>query len=558
VLGKGLALLLLALGASRCDADLRVWVVDKAEEFAQGSTQAVQVHSDSLVILAQVGGDENLALGRNVVDEYDKGVPLSDGSIALVRSEWISGTPNVFDRNFTVDLGVERAINRVRVLAGETAQQQPEYFMRGYRLETTTQSASQVWHLLAEEPVNFALNVDTRKDSTWFAVDGQGTAIPQIGRFVRLTLIRQDRSNWVAIGEIEVFGVGYASEGYIEGVFASSTPVNVGRVRWQAEMPPHTQIELQLRGNANAQEVPDWRELDTYTEAEFSFTGSEPVEELEYRARLQNTTPFSTPSLRRIEIEYDPVLVARRLLAAVVAPDTLRKGVATTLSYRVEAEVESGDYGIDMLRLDGAALAVEALRLDGRDLVYDGTLAQGYRWETTSDQEGTLIELAPEERVASSGRVEIIVQGLFLRDKTSVTLAAGSREQSERDGYINWQQGEEAPGSTWTVLASGAPLRLLSQVEVSPRPFSPFADEMARFGFVVSNIEEGKEIVLEIFSLDGRRIRRLAQTGRARSYRFEWDGRNREGRIAAPGLYLYEVKVEDSGVARRGTFVVAY
>ena len=554
----GLALLLLVLGSNRCGAELRSWVVDEVEEFARGIVQAVQVHPDSLVILGRLSGDENLALGRKTVDEFGKEMPLSDGSIALVRSEWISGVPNVFGQNFTVDLGLDRAINRVLVLAGETALNQREYFMRGYRLEAATQNAPQVWQVLAEETANFKLNVDTRRDSTWSAVDAQDAAIPRVGRFVRLTLIREDRSNWVAIGEIEVYGVGYASEGYIEDGFVPSTPVNVGRIRWQVERPPRTRIELQLRGLSSGQERPVWEELDAYTEGEFSFAGAEPVERFEYRVRLQNSAPFSTPALKRIEVEYDPVLVTHRLLGAVVAPDTVRKGVPTTLSYRVEIEGESGDYGVDMLRLDGAALSVEGLRLNGRDLVHDPTLAQGFRWGGTPDQEGTFVELAPEERIVSSGTVEIEGQALFVRDKTRVELAAGSREQSERDGYVNWQQGREAPGATWTVLASGTPLRLLGQVEVSPRPFSPFADEKARFDFVVGNIEEGKEIVLEIFRLDGRRVCRLAQTGRARAYRFAWDGRDREGRIAAPGLYLYEARVEDSGASRRGTFVVAY
>ena len=554
----GLALLLLVLGSGRCGAELRTWAVDGAEGFARGLAQAVQVHPDSLVILGRLSGDENLALGRQTVDEFGKGVPLSDGSIALVRSEWISGMPNVFDRNFTVDLGLDRAINRVRVRAGETALNQPEYFMRGYRLEAATQSAPQVWQVLAEESANFELNVDTRRDSTWSAVDEQGAVIPRLGRFVRLTLIRQDRSNWVAIGEIEVYGVGYANEGYIEDGFVPPTPVNVGRIRWHFERPPRTQIELQLRGILSGQEAPAWEELEAHTEAEFSFAGAEPVERIEYRVQLLNSAPFSTPALRRIEVEYDPVLVAHRLLGAVVVPDTVRKGALTALSYRVEIEVESGDYGVDMLRLDGAALTIERLRLNGRDLVHDGTLARGYRWGSTSDQEGTVVELAPEERITSSGMVEIEGRALFLRDKTPVELAAGSREQGERDGYVNWQQGREAPGATWTVFASGTPLRLLGQVEVSPRPFSPFSAEKARFDFVVSNIEEGKEIALKIFTLDGRRVRRLAQTGRARAYHFEWDGRDRQGRIAAPGLYLYEARVEDSGVARRGTFVVAY
>ena len=545
-------------GPSRSVAELKTWVVDEAEEFAQGLAQGVQVHPDSLVILARLSGDENLSLGRSVKDEFGKEVPLSDGSIALVRSEWISGTPNVFGQDFTVDLGLDRAINRVRVLAGQTAQSQPEYFVRGYRLHAATQRAPQVWVLLAEEPANFELNVDTSMDSTWSAIDEQGAAIPRPGRFVRLTLIRQDRSNWVAIGEIEVYGVGFVSEGSIEGRFVPPTPVNVGQVRWQVERSPRTQVELRLRGTDIGREGTAWEELDAYAEEEVVFTGDEPVEQLEYQVKLLTTTPFSTPALQRIEIDYDPVLVAHQLLAAVEVPDTVRKGVPTVLTYRVEVEVETDDYGIDMLRLDGTAVTIEELRLDGRALVHDGNLDQGYRWANTPNQDGTLIELAPEERIVSRGTVEIEGRALFLRDKTTVEIAAGSREQSERDSYVNWQQGEQMPGATWTVLASGTALRLLSQIEVSPRPFSPFSDELVSFDFVVGNISENKEISLEIFSLDGRRVRKLTQAGQARAYHFEWNGRDRERRIAVPGLYLYEIRVEDGGSNRTGTFVVAY
>ena len=112
--------------------------------------------------------------------------------------------------------------------------------------------------------------------------------------------------------------------------------------------------------------------------------------------------------------------------------------------------------------------------------------------------------------------------------------------------------------STWTVLASGNPLQLLGEIAVEPRPFSPYSDERVRFDFVVGNIEEGREVVLDIFGIDGRRVDGLQQTGRARAYRFEWDGRDRDGRVVAPGLYRYEVRVGGSGKARRGTFVVAY
>lgn len=549
-----LGALLLLLSFIPCRAELKTWVVDAVETFALGAAQGVQVHPDSLVILAQLDEGVNVALGRSVIDDFDKPVPLTDGAIDLVRSEWISGTNHVFDKQFTVDLGLDRAIKRVRVLAGETALNQPEYFVRGYRLETATQAAPQVWQLLAEQPDNFVLNVDTSADATWAATDERGEAIPRAGRFVRLTLIRQDRSNWVAIGEIEVFGVGYGNEGFIEDRFAPNLPVNVGQIRWQAERPERTSIELQVRGVPVEGTEEPWESIAAHPVGEFFYSGDEPVERLAYRARLTNSAPFVSPVLKRIAVDYDPVLVAQQIWAEVVASDSLRKGEEVPLLCRVEIAASVDDYGVDLLRVQGPLLSVTAVRVDGRELAP----GVGYTWGPTSDREGMRVELAPNERINALATVEIEGPALFVRDKTALRFAAGNKAQGDRDGYVNWQQGREKPGTTWTVLAAGTPLQLLSQVQVQPRPFSPFADEYARFSLVVGNIEVGREVVLKIYNLTGRPIRQLAQTGSARTYQFEWDGRDSSGRVVEPGLYLYEVGIEESGKARRGTFVVAY
>ena len=529
-------------------------MVDAVDTFALGTTQGVQVHPDSLVILAQLDEDVNVALGRSVIDDFDKPVPLTDGAIDLVRSEWISGTNHVFDKQFTVDLGLDRAIKRIRVLAGETALNQPEYFVRGYRLETATQVAPQVWHLLAEQPDNFVLNVDTSADSTWATTDERSEAIPREGRFVRLTIIRQDRSNWVAIGEIEVFGVGYVSEGFIEDSFTPPTPANVGLIRWQVERAERTGIELQVRGVATeGAEVP-WGSVAAHADGEFFYSGDEPVARLAYRARLTNSAPYVSPALKRIAIDYDPVLIAQQLLAEVVVSDSLRKGEEATLIYRVEIAAGVNDYGVDLLRIQGPLLRVTAVRVDGRELVP----TEGYTWGPTADREGMLIELAPGEQINARATIEIEGPALFVRDKTAMRFEAGNKAQGDRDGYVNWQQGQEMPGATWTVLAAGTPLQLLGEVQVQPRPFSPFAEEYASFAFVVGNIEEGREVALKIYNLTGRSIRQLAQTGSARTYQFEWDGRDESGRVVEPGLYLYEIGIEGSGKAQRGTFVVAY
>jgi len=269
---------------------------------------------------------------------------------------------------------------------------------------------------------------------------------------------------------------------------------------------------------------------------------------------LKTQEPFSTPALRRVEVEYDPVLVAQGVSGSVV-PDTVRKGEIFPLKYTAEIEVGMGDYGVDFIRLDGVELAIEEVSLDGGILSYDETLGRGYRWEGIPSEESTLIEFAPSEQIAQSAVVQIVGRGLFLQDWTPIQLQMGSREQAERDGYVNWQNGPLVQ-----VRGLGSPPDLLSEIEIEPRPFLPFGAEHLDIRFVVGNVRETTDVVVEIFSLDGRRVRKMAQEGRARAYNFAWDGRNRDGKVVAPGLYLYEIRVEtgDSNGRTRGAFVVAH
>jgi hypothetical protein len=533
-------LALLGIWVFPCGAELSTRALSGPGDFASAVLEEIQLRSDGLLTLAPLAETKNLALGQKVVDDYGKAVPLSDGSVASGGSEWISATPNVFGRTFTVDLGLDRAINRVRILPGGTAEFQPEYFIRGYRLEASTQLRPEVWHRLAEERSNFKLTVDTSRDSTWSKVDELGKPVPLLGRYVKLTLIRQDRSNWVSLGDIEVYGAGYESQGQLAGELGFSRQVNVGRLRWQAETPAGTQVHVLARGG-------DQAEFGQESSSSL-YSGPEPLEGFEYRLVLKTRDPLVSPAFSRLEVDWDSLLVARKALGSV-QPDTVRKGEESAVVYRVELEMGPEDYGVDLLQL-GAAVAVEAIRWQG--------IALDHTWRR--DEEQGFTQLSLDRPLRDSGVLEIAGRALFLEDQTAIPVSVGSRAQEAQDGYLNWQNATQAPGATWTVRGVGLPPDLLSGIEIAPRPFSPFRDQQVEFSFVVGNLRQETEISLEVFSLAGVSIRRLSQVGGARAYRLRWDGRDQGGRVAAPGLYLYEIRVdaEDNAASRTGTVVVAY
>ena len=128
-------------------AQMKSWQCDD-DLLIVASLRNVVLIDDSYQLL-ELSKERNIALGNTAKDDFGLRVPLTDGKIDLIVSEWISNSPNVFGRNFVVDLGRNRAITKVLVVPGQTALNQPEYFVRGYRIEAAHENSRDVWRLLA-------------------------------------------------------------------------------------------------------------------------------------------------------------------------------------------------------------------------------------------------------------------------------------------------------------------------------------------------------------------------------------------------------------------------
>ncbi len=513
-------------------------------------TDHVRLTSDVGLELDSLPPDRNVALGEVAKNDFGQRVPLTDGEISLVASEWISNTPNVFGRYFTIDLGRNRAITRVRMRPGQTALNQPEYYVRGYRVEAALANEVDIWRLLAEERNNFNLLIDTELDSTWRVLSEKET-VSRVGQHVRFTITRQDRSNWVALGDIEVYAEGFEHEGSAVLKWSFEEPVNVGRVRWQAEVSDETAFMLYAKDRDDTR---DWITLYPMDQNGL-FGGAEPNIGIEILGEFTTANPFATPRWQQLEVEYDRTLVAASAIGSVL-PNLVDKGKNTEVTYSIEVEVNDGNYGIDRIVLDGAAMDVEHILIDGVSFEE----GRDFSFSSSDEEAQTEIYLKPFNTVDRDAVVQIVGQVLFLNESYEIGFRVGNSLQETSDGYLNWQNGLKKTAGSWSVKADGQPGQLLSTVELSQRPFSPYEKDVLEFSFVVSNLNNPTDVVLSLYDLSGNRVRSVRQNGSARKYTIRWDGKSEGGQTVDPGLYLYEVEVRGSGDKgrRRGTCVVAY
>ena len=104
---------------------------------------------------------------------------------------------------------------------------------------------------------------------------------------------------------------------------------------------------------------------------------------------------------------------------------------------------------------------------------------------------------------------------------------------------------------------------LISNFNVEPNPFTPngdgINDEMTVI-FDVQRLLVPKAVNLEIYDLNGRRVRRTERQLSSGGYSQQWDGRNDAGQRVAPGLYILRIstQADEPGASPMRLISVAY
>ncbi len=530
-----------------------------------------------------IGGTSNTGTERLAVD--------GDYKTVWTEQVGVSGGEHIdveFDRELLFDLGTWFWISRVVI---------------GFDREN-------IAHGFTGAFPNYAINLSNGQRNpdgslSYIALAARETADQEPGRFSGLFphVFYQDNAfaltkaryfkmdyrvlivpNWANSGirELQLYG-----RGFLPQVTLQSAPMELGSdprilssIHWAADVPPGTQVQFRTRtGNQLNEEIryfttagkevteakyrkllsfqrgdstitiipgPDWSPWSPfYAATDAPIASPSPRRYAIVEATLRSDDPGQGALLRRLHIALDRPL-ASQVIGEVQPRQTQQRGERTTFTLSLQPQFQADNRGFDQVLVvlpPGAAVNLE-------EVVVGAERVPVTKLSTGTD---SLWVRLPAPATEGEGFVSLQFSGVLYLASNAFAVQVGLGEGDERV----WQRVDAGTGRSLQVLT---PLGggLLGEVIASSNPFTPNGDginDVVELVFPVFAVQGAKALVLEVYGLDGQRVRHKAPVvGHAAGVqRVTWDGRDDQGRLTPPGLYLCRVGVEVDAAGEQTT-----
>ena len=453
-----------------------------------------------------------------------------------------------------VDLGARFGVNHIRFFPRQAFKSD---FMKGYVLSINDGA-------FAADII--AASVDKLPDKTLVTVmaqDGSNSRdtidvrFPlQYVRYIRLESTQ--RFNW-EIDELEIFGSGFVPEAdYLSEVFDMEQDALWGRLQWATEqvgLPQRSRVIIRTRSGSSPS--PD-DEPDSWSPWSTPYRNSgDPILSPAPRRYFQFSMAFESDGLEDgIAVDSLAFEVFRPALAQAIVgeiwPQEVPVGVDTSFVYAIEV---TDAEGFDRLEIDTQApvRALRELRVDDQEIEFSEELgAKGLR-----------VSFA---RQTGNRALQVVFDTAVLRYETVFT---GRLLDTTREGAIPQviESGNAAPRFAGDDLSVRVPLegqRLVYQVSAMPAVFTPNGDGINDYTTITYDLlylTGQAPVALQIYDLARNQVAEVPTAGSG-SGRFQlpWDGRDAQGNLLLPGVYILQVEVEtDNGTERSNSVVtIAY
>ena len=488
--------------------------------------------------LKWVAGD-NLAVGRpgNQQKAYD----------GNLKSEWTPGV-SALNRYADIDLQRPRLVDRVEVIAQS---------LLGYSIQVSDDQFR--W-------IEVGL-IHGLKD-----VERSSVSFPAVrARYVRLVIAEIDGRTAPEIAEIIVLGSGYASEGTYTSspldLSQSDVRKNLGRVRWDAEVPPGTEVSLRFRSGLAADDSTAWSEPVQVVGRDTTgvlFPSPEPATWVQYRVWMRSEEETVTPVFREISFEYGTDIAATSA-SGRITPLEVPMGRDTTFVYHLSLTLGDRDEGVKRIVIATPSPAVleEIVGLPAD--VADGVQVTSGPDRLTLDLPRPLVQTDGVETLTIRFRGSTYVPLFAFR---SYLYAPGS-ENPLNVGEDTESDPETGETGSWSVLAREVIRSILLGVQAQPRVITPNGDgvnDEAVVEFVLAKVAEAR-VTIAVYDAFGGWIRTLHDRRISAGVYPTWpgapgfwDGTDGDGETVPPGIYLVRVKVDTDAeeAVAVGTVIVVY
>ena len=499
------------------------------------------------IALSLIDG-RNLALGQpSSVLEANDGV---------LTSSWTPGA-NALNKHVSIDLREIRRVSGVRVITKAPSGRLGTYFinsLKGYSVQVSEDQFR--WSEVA------VLHGITEYEETTVRFE------PALARYIRIVVAEIDGISAPDVAEIEVYGEAYSAAGMFESepldLGEPGRAKNIGRITWEADVPAGTSVALQFRTMVDGVWSP-WTREYAYADTNTLIESPEPASQFQYRVQLSTSVEGVTPRFRSITAEASVDDVPAGSARARISPVTVEMGKDTKFTYNLDLDISGDNRGVERLiiAVPGTAALdpdfdppVEGLEGSGSGVVFDGVEVTPRGLEIPFDPP---LEEDAELVVHLKAALYTIAHSW-----SAQLLAAGS------ENPLNVAEDTGTEGGSWFVSAPQLLDQLLFDLAVEPPVFTPNGDlinDDATIAFTLAKVEN-VPVSVRVYSLSGALVREL-HTGPLSARRYDhgsqsppgrWDGKDGNGDLAPPGVYLYEVVVEaDEGDERRmGTIGLIY
>ncbi|MCC7262481.1 MAG: hypothetical protein IT369_08170 [Candidatus Latescibacteria bacterium] len=537
-------------------------------------------------------GDEVVRLTRSLpragvirVGTTKRTREVEDGIFSTFRS-LLEYDPIKNENQVEVDLGTRYWLDRILLLS--PGQPPPAYQVR-ISDGSLDPSGEKIWRAFEERQNR---EVFVRLEETF--------PLQQV-RFVEVRRLKLDagkREN-ANLSEVQVYGEGYASE-----VVMTSPLIRLGRRRllstlsWEGQFSPGARVEVRTRSGDELIHIPhyfnergvevtkntwdkiaeaerpaivfedqpgaDWSNWSpSYLESGEPFKSPNPRQYLLAEVRLLSDDPERAARLRRLQLHFDPPLV-EQALAELWPTEGVKPGEEQEFILYLQPLFTGTNPGFDRIELRSSSSAPIELvsvragqdeRLNRSRQLWPGAL------QSETSPEGTLSLVFPQ----AASRSDLLYA---IRFRTRVflgnTVFGAQLRRRAQPGVVQ----EAAAGEATSLVASQSLVARadlqqttpLGKVAVTPPVFTPNGDginDQAAIDLEVFVLEGPKRIAAGIYNLAGQQVRDLSlEVPRASGlHRLVWDGRDQQGVLQPPGLYLVRAGI-DTDAARSHTEVV--